>query len=164
MTIQKSHKSLTDTSDIINKLIDSFFPQYQREEQILKDSSGYIFDSIDILGIHFHNIKLKRGKSYIKSPDWISSKKATINPKNTKDNECFQYAITVALNHQGISSHPERISKIKPHMDKYNWKDINFPAGIDEYKKFERNNSDIAPNILYAPPNEKKKHHIQIKI
>ena len=120
MTIQKSHKSLTDTSDIINKLIDSFFPQYQREEQILKDSSGYIFDSIDILGIHFHNIKLKRGKSYIKSPDWISSKKATINPKNTKDNKCFQYAITVALNHQGISSHPERISKIKPHMDKYN--------------------------------------------
>ena len=28
--------------------------------------------------------------------------------------------------------------------------------GIDEYKKFERNNGDIALNILYAPPNEKK--------
>ena len=79
----------TDTSDIINKLIDSFFPQYQREEQILKGGSDYIFDSIDILGIHFHNIKLRRGKSYIKSPDWISSKKATINPKNTKDNNVF---------------------------------------------------------------------------
>ena len=28
--------------------------------------------------------------------------------------------------------------------------------GIDEYKKFQRNNGDIALNILYAPPNEKK--------
>ena len=73
-----------------------------------------------MLGIHFHNIKLKRGKSYIKSPDWISSKKATINPKNTKDNKCFQYAITVALNHNEISSHPERISKIRSHINKYN--------------------------------------------
>ena len=109
-----------------------------------------------MLGIHFHNIKLKRGKSYIKSPDWISSKKATINPKNTKDNKCFQYAITVALNHNEISSHPERISKIRSHINKYNSKDINFLAGIDEYKKFEINNSDIVLNILSVPPNEKK--------
>ena len=28
--------------------------------------------------------------------------------------------------------------------------------GIDEYKKFQRNNCEIALNILYAPPNEKK--------
>ena len=34
-----------------------------------------------MLGIHFYDIKLTRAKSHIKSPDWISSKKATINPK-----------------------------------------------------------------------------------
>ena len=79
----------TDTSDVINELIDSFLPQYQREEQVLRDGSDYIFDSVDILGIHFTNIRLRRGRSYIKSPDWISSKKATINPKNTKDNNVF---------------------------------------------------------------------------
>ena len=45
------------------------------------------FESVDILDIYIHNINLKRGKSYIKSPEWISSKKATINPKNTKDNK-----------------------------------------------------------------------------
>ena len=138
----------TDTSDVINELIDSFFPQYQREEQVLRAGSDYIFDSVDILGIHFPNIRLRRGRSYIKSPDWISSKKATINPNNTQDKKCFQYAITVALTHKEISNHPERISKIRPHVDKYNWKDINFPEKIDEYKKFERNNSDIALNIL----------------
>ena len=29
------------------------------------------------------------------------NKKATINPKN-KDNKCFKYAITIALNHEKI--------------------------------------------------------------
>ena len=38
------------------------------------------------------------------------NKKATINPKNTKDNNCFQYAITAALNHHNIDHHLEGIS------------------------------------------------------
>ena len=54
-----------DTSDIINKLIESFLNIYQKEEQIFRGGSDYIFESVDILGIHFHNIKLKRGNSYI---------------------------------------------------------------------------------------------------
>ena len=55
----------------------------------------------------------------MKSPEWIVNKRATINPKN-KDNKCFQYSITVALNHQKIESHPERISNIRPHIEWYN--------------------------------------------
>ena len=39
----------TDTPDIINELIDSFFTQYQRKEQILKGGSDYIFDSVKII-------------------------------------------------------------------------------------------------------------------
>ena len=31
----------------------------------------------------------------------VENKKATINPKNNDDN-CFQYALTAALNHQNI--------------------------------------------------------------
>ena len=147
-----------DTSDI-NKILESLLNNYQKEEQILRGGSDYIFESIDILGVHFYNIKLKRGKSYIESPEWISSKKPTINPKNTKDNKCFQYVITVALNHKEINNHPERISKIKPFISNYNWKDIHFPAGIDDWKKFERN-IDIALKILSVPPSEKKKNII----
>ena len=78
-----------DTSDIIKKLIESFLSNYQKEEQILRGGSNFIYDSVDILGIHFHNIKLKRDKSYKKCPEWISSKKAAVNPKNTKDNNNF---------------------------------------------------------------------------
>ena len=84
------------------------------------------------------------------------AKKATINPKNTEDNKCFQYALTVTLNHREIGKDPQRISKIKPYIDKYNWKDIDFPAGIKDFEKFERNNTNIALNILYVPTNRKE--------
>ena len=34
-------------------------------------------------------------------PDWIASKKAT-NPKNEKDNKCFQWSIILGLNYNNI--------------------------------------------------------------
>ena len=58
-----------------------------------------MFESVDLLSYTFHKASLKRRKSYIKSPEWLRNKGATINPK-TKDNKCFQDAIIVALNHQ----------------------------------------------------------------
>ena len=81
------------------------------------------------------------------SPDWIKKKKETINPKN-EDNKCFQYAITVALNYGETESHLERVSNIKPIINKYNWKGINYPSKIDDWKMFEKNNPTIALNIL----------------
>ena len=63
--------------------------------------------------------------------------------------------MTVALIHQNIENHPERISNIKPFIDNYNWNGIDFPAEIKDWKKFERNNKKIAQSILYMPPNTK---------
>ena len=92
----------------------------------------------------FHEISLKRGSSYIASSKWLANKKATINPKNTKSSQCFAYSIIITLNHQNIKNHPERIRNIAPFVDQYNWQDINFPAGIKDWKKFEKNNETIA--------------------
>ena len=79
---------------------------------------------------------LSRGRSYISSPEWLKNKKATLNPKNN-DGKCFQYAITVALNHEKIKNHPERIANIKRFIDQYNWKGINFPSHKKDWKMFE---------------------------
>ena len=57
---------------------------------------------------------------------WLKSKRVTINPKNENDN-CLQYAIIIALNHQNIENHPEKISNIEPFINQYNWEDIDFP-------------------------------------
>ena len=97
-----------------------------------------------------HEINPNCDGSYIDSPDWIKNKKATINPINKKDNKCFQYAVTVALNYEEIKKDPQRITKIKPFINKYNWEGINFPSEKDDWKKFEKNNVTIALNVLYA--------------
>ena len=83
-----------ETLEIITKLIKSFLSNYQEEEKILRNGSNFVFESVDLLSYHIHKTNLKRGKSYIKSPEWILNKRATINPKNAKDNKCFQYSIT----------------------------------------------------------------------
>ena len=95
-------------------------------------------------------------KSYIKSPKWLENKGATINPKNKKDNKCFHYALTLALNHQNIEIDHQRISKIKPFIGQYNWKDIDFPSGRKDWKKFEQNNKKIALKVLFVPHNTKQ--------
>ena len=53
---------------------------------------------------------------------------ATRNLINKKENKCFQYAVTFALGHEEIGKDPERITKIKPLIDKYEWKGINYPS------------------------------------
>ena len=64
--------------------------------------SEFLPDSVELLYYHFQRIDIRRAKSYIMSPDWIASKKATINPKNEKDNECFKWSIISGLNYNKI--------------------------------------------------------------
>ena len=66
--------------------------------------------------------------------------------------------MTLALNHDKIDRNPQRISKIRPFIGQYIWKDIDFPATSKDWKKFEQNNESIALNILYVPHNNRKIH------
>ena len=91
-----------ETDDVINELFNTFRRRYQEGLQTKMKGSSYIFERIDLLEYHLHKISLNRGSSYINSPEWIKNKGVTINPKNTKNHMCFQYAITAALNHQNI--------------------------------------------------------------
>ena len=88
--------------------------------------SDFIFDSVQPMYYKCHKVNFKRGGSYIYSPDWIKNKKVTINPKN-EDDKCFQYAATIALNYEEIESNPERVSNIKPFINKFDWEGINYP-------------------------------------
>ena len=117
-----------ETDNAINELFNSFLRRYQDVLETKIKGSSYIFDKVNLLEYHFHKIILNRGSSHINYPERLRNKKATINPKNTKDNNCFQYAITAALNHQNIDNHPERISKLKPFIN--NWKNIEFPSHL----------------------------------
>ena len=56
--------------------------------------------------------------SELNSLGWLRSKKeAIINDNKSND---FQNAVDDALNYQTIKTNPERISKLKPYINKYN--------------------------------------------
>ena len=73
-----------------------------------------------------------------------------INPINKKDNKCFQYTVTVALNCEEIKKDPQRITKIKRFINKYNWEGINIPSEKDDWEKNVKSNVKIALNVLHA--------------
>lgn len=80
-----------------------------------------IFDYLDLLHYICH----------------IKNKKVTINPKNNYG-KCFQYSVTVALNNKKINH--KKYQKVKPLIDIYDQKDINYPSEKDDWKKFEKKN------------------------
>ena len=86
------------------KLSRTFFSFLQKYQEGLEESmreSEFAYDGVDTLYYNLNKVSLSRGGSYIDSPKRLKNKKATINPKN-KDDKCFQYALTVALNYEKI--------------------------------------------------------------
>ena len=146
-----------DTNVVIKELFRSFLQRYQEGLQEKIRSSEFEFDGVNLLYYDFDKIILNRGGSYIESAKWIKDKKSTIKPKNT-DYKCFQYAVTVAPNHDKIKKDPQRVSKIKPFIGQYIWNDIDFPSTSKDWKKFELNNESNALNILYVPHKTGKIH------
>ena len=101
------------------------------------------------LYINFHRLVLTRGSSYIELPKWLKSKEAVIKPQN-KDEECFKWAVIETLHHEEVRHHPERISLLRPYENQDNWKGVEFPVSIKKIDKFEKNNPDIAVNMLFS--------------
>ena len=52
------------------------------------------------------------------------------------------------LNHKEIRKNPERITKIKPVVNKYKLEGINFPSEKDAWKIYEKNNVMTALNVF----------------
>ena len=83
--------------------------------------------------------------SELYSLGWLRSKKeAIINSDNN-----FQNALHNALNYQNIERGPQRISKLKRYINRYNWEGIEFPAGPKDWKKRQ------LFLILFVPHNRK---------
>ena len=86
-------------------LLIHFLIQFQEEfnkQQKHQMKEEVSHESVALLYYYFQKVDIRRGESYIMSPNWIVSKKATINPKNEKDNECFKWSIISGLNYNKI--------------------------------------------------------------
>ena len=119
-----------DTNDIIKELFESFLHDYQEKLKTIK-GSDFVFESVYLMDYKLHRVRLKRGGSYIKSPEWLENKKAIRNPKNENDDECFQWSTICTLNYNEIMKKEfENIFRNIKHEDtdfssqKRNWKNF----------------------------------------
>ena len=77
---------------------------------------------------NFHYFAVK-SLSELNSSGWLKAKKEAIINNNTDKNNDFEDALDDTLNYQTIEKNPERISKLKHYINKYNWQGISFPSG-----------------------------------
>ena len=116
-----------EADEVIKEIFESLKNRHNNNLETKIKGSEVVLDHVKLLYCKCHKINPNCGRSYVESPDWIKNKKATVNPIYKKDNKCFQYAVTVVLNHEEIGKHPERITKIRPFINKYKWERIHFP-------------------------------------
>ena len=130
----------------------SLYEKSNDDLQLSREYSNFVYESVEECNIGFRKINLLRGASFIDTPEWLKHKKATINPQNTNDVYCFIYAVTIALFNKELGKNPGRISQnLRLYSEILSWYGINFPASYEDYATFEKLNSDVALNILYAP-------------
>ena len=84
------------------------------------------------------------------SPDWLVNNGATINPKNEKDNKCFQWSIISGLNYNKIKE--KELKKLL----KFRRVDTDFSSYQRDWEEFEQNNTSIALNILFVSYNSEE--------
>ena len=133
----------TDISELYDQMTDKIFESIQNFQN---RGSGWQFDRVEHLDININPYNPLSASSYIKLPKKLNEKKAIINVKNEKDNECFKWAITSAA--FPVKEHGERLIKqMREDSEKFDWTGIEFPVSLKQIDKFE-NNNPYAINVL----------------
>ena len=70
------------TDEIIEELFESLLQKYQKALDETTKGTGHVFNCVDALYYKLHKRCLKRGGSYIDSPEWLKNKKARFIPIN----------------------------------------------------------------------------------
>ena len=145
------------------KRIDTDFPSYHRDWKEFEQNNTSIALNILFLPHNSEEIKLAYKWNYnkhknqvilliindeanncyyfavkklseLKSLGWLMGKKEAIIINGDND---FQNVLDHALNHETIEIHPERISKLKLYINKYNWEGIEFPVVPKDWKNLK---------------------------
>ena len=64
--------------------------------------SKFVFESVELMHYKLHRAHLRRGGSYIKSPEWLLHKGVAIKPKNKNDDGCLRWSTISSLNYNEI--------------------------------------------------------------
>ena len=116
---------------LLDNFLGLFLHNYQEELKIL-NGSDFVFESAELMDYKLHSVRLRRGGSYIKSPEWLLHKGATINQKNEITKKEFK-----------------NIFKKIEHEDK------DFSSHLEDSENFEQNNESIVINVFFSSQNNR---------
>ena len=166
-------------------MVDTDFSSHQRYRENVKQENNSITINVLFVSHNSEEIKLAYKSSYnecknqvnllmindeannyyyfvienlseLNSWIWLQGKKEAIINNNKNNNNDFGNTLDDAFSYKTIEKDPQRIWKLKPYVNEYNWKEIDFPAGSKDWQKPERNNDTIALNVLFVEPNTKR--------
>ena len=116
---------------------------------------------VGIRGLELIITKFKplEGKGYTPLPFVLKAKKAIINMKN-KDDQCFKWAVTRALN--AVEDNPLRVTdKLREQAQTYNWDATKFPTKVKDIHLWEVDN-DVNVNVFGFDEDKKKVYTIKL--
>ena len=141
----------SDNENVINTLFNTLLQNFQCIQETSNErGSEFIPNSVELLEYELHKIDVIRAELYSVSPNWIASKKATINQKNEKDNKCFQWSIIAGLNYNIIK---ETELKNLLHFKRF---DTDFSSHQRYWENVEQENNLIANKVLFVSHNSEE--------
>ena len=153
-------KSINNASQLEDAIKSSKNFLIEAIPEMEKKGSGWTFHKVLTMELHIGRYKAIKGGSYIKLPQSIVSKRATINVMN-KDHECFKWSVLSAL--FPAKKNFERVGNYKKHQGKLDFSGISYPTPLSDIPKFERRNK-ISINVYgYTMQKEKLKGDLFLK-
>ena len=130
---QESVFESTDLEAVYDRMVAKMLEAFAT---YLRNGSGWMLKRVVRLDITLSRLRPLRGSSHFELPKVIAKKKALINMKN-KDEECFKWPVTRALNL--LEKNPQRMTKeLRKQSEVLDWNGIEFPTPCLErvLKKF----------------------------
>ena len=113
--------------------------------------SDFAVENVDLVDYKLPKVNLRRGGSYIKSPEWLLQKATTINPKNKNDDECLRWSTICVLNYSEIMK-----KEFQNIFKSIKYKDKDFSSQRRDWENCKQNNESIALNVLFASQNSEE--------
>lgn len=154
---------ILSTEHIENCLNFHLFNLMDSIEEFEAKGSGYKFLCAEGFNIRIQKYSPFGQGCYIKTPNFIANKKATINIKNENDNFCFKYCMLYHFNKSQLIKDAQRLSKYNNLNFIPNFEGINYPTTIEEIKLFEKNNN-ISINVYGLNIDATKMRKFYIKL
>lgn len=140
----------------------------KKADEFQKNSSGWLFNSIDSLVIKIAKYNPFKASSFIKTPEDIIRKQALINVQNN-DELCFVYSVLSYFfrkQNRTVNLHrAEKYRDLENHLAtfKINVGGLDFPLKIHDIHKFEAQNHHISINVFGLQKTRKSIHKSSTK-